>query len=99
MKRRRHAAAIRSALAELNPEALTADGLEAALVGHTLDRFRPALAVYDVDRCVATLAAAHGSDHETALEFLEFNTFGAWAGPGTPLFVRSFGCHPWSLKS
>jgi hypothetical protein len=91
MPRPKHAAAIREALAELNPDALTADGLEAALVGHTLDRFRPALAVYSVDACVATVARRHRSSEAEALEFLEFNTFGAWAGPGTPLFVRLFG--------
>jgi hypothetical protein len=28
-----------------------------------------------------------GMDYDEAMEFLEFNTLGAWAGEGTPLFL------------
>jgi len=28
-----------------------------------------------------------GMDEDEAREFLDFNTFGAWMGPGTPLFM------------
>lgn len=76
-------------LAELNPAALTADGLELGLLGYTLPYFRDSLAVYDVDRCLAILQERDGMSAEGAAEFFEFNTAGAWAGNGTPLYVRT----------
>lgn len=42
---------------------------------------------YDRDLCVQALAAENEWDEETALEFFEYNTIGAWAGEGTPVFI------------
>jgi hypothetical protein len=77
-------------LAELNGDALLADGLEPALVGYTVNDHHPNVAVYDYDKCVQTLVDRDGMTHEEADEFLSFNTLGAYVGENGPLFVRFF---------
>jgi hypothetical protein len=78
-------------LAELNPDALLADGLEPAFLGHTLNHHRPHVAVYDYDKCVQVLVERDGMTEEEADEFLSFNTLGAWVGENGPLFVKIKG--------
>jgi hypothetical protein len=75
-------------LAEINPDALLADGLEAALVGYTVNHHHPAVAVYDIGKCVDVLVERDGMTAEEADEFLSFNTLGAYVGENGPLFVR-----------
>jgi hypothetical protein len=75
-------------LAELNPDALLADGLEAGLVGYTMNHHHAVVAVYDYDKCVQALVDRDGMTHEGADEFLDFNTLGAYVGENGPLFVR-----------
>jgi hypothetical protein len=43
--------------------------------------------VYDRARVVQAMAEDNGWDEDEASEFCEFNTFGAYVGPGTPLFL------------
>lgn len=74
-------------LRELNPDALLADGLEAALVGYTLNHHHAHVAVYDYDKCVEVLVSRDGMTHEDADEFLQFNTLGAFVGEHGPLYV------------
>jgi hypothetical protein len=50
------------------------------------DREGQCFLVYDRDLVIAQ-AVHEGMDYETAVEWHEFNTFGAYAGPGTPVFV------------
>ena len=45
--------------------------------------------VYDSDRMIEELIEQGMSDYEEASEYLAFNTWGAWVGPGTPYFVIS----------
>ena len=75
-------------LAELNPDALLADGLEPAFLGYTLNHHRAHVAVYDFDRCVSVLVDRDGMSEEEADEFLSFNTLGAWVGENGPIFVK-----------
>lgn len=75
-------------LAELNPGALLADGLETALVGYTVNHHHPHVAVYDIDKCVDVLVERGGMTHEEADEFLSFNTLGAYVGENGPIYVR-----------
>ena len=75
-------------LAEANPDALLADGLEAALVGYTVNHNHPHVAVYDIDKCVGVLVERDGMTAEEADEFLSFNTLGAYVGENGPLYVR-----------
>jgi hypothetical protein len=74
-------------LAEVNPEALLADGFEDALVGVAERCGQPILAVYDAVQCIEILMKRDGMDYEEAEEFFTFNTLGAWAGDHTPLFL------------
>jgi len=75
-------------LAELNPDALLADGLEAALVGYTVNHHHPTVAVYDIEKCIDVLVERDGMTPEEADEFLSFNTLGAYVGENGPLYVR-----------
>jgi hypothetical protein len=76
------------ALAEANPDALLADGLEAALVGYTVNHHHPHVAVYDIDKCIDVLVERDGMTAEEADEFLSFNTLGAYVGQNGPIYVR-----------
>jgi hypothetical protein len=75
-------------LAEINPGALLADGLEPAIIGFTVNHHHPAVAVYDIQKCIDHLVKRDGMTDEEAEEFLEFNTLGAYVGESGPLFVR-----------
>jgi len=87
-------AEIREQLAELNPDALFADGFDDALIG-VARQFNRHLALYDYQKCVEILASQmdSGTDEderlEMALEHMEFNVVGAWMGENTPLFLLS----------
>lgn len=77
---------IREELAELNPEALTADGFDEALVG-VGRQFNKALAVYSYEACVAVLIG-QGLSEQEAIEHMEFNVVGAYMGEHTPIFLQ-----------
>ena len=84
--------AIQEELSEIEPEALYADGFEAALIGYVtriggLDGAE-ALAVYDYDACVSILMDRDGMSDEEAVEYMDFNVTGAYVGKGTPCFLR-----------
>ena len=81
-------ATILEALGELNPEALMADGLEAACIGYTVNHHHAHVAVYDIDACIDVLVARDGMTSAEADEFLSFNTLGAYVGENGPLFIR-----------
>lgn len=80
---------ISEALAELNSEALLADGFEQALVGYTSNYHHPNVAVYDAKKCIAILVRRDGMSEEEAEEFFSLNTLGAYVGENGPLFVWS----------
>mgnify|MGYP003111639308 FL=1 len=77
---------VRSYLAELNPQALLADGFDRALVGVAGRCGMAALAVYDRDKCIEILME-EGMDWPEAEEYFCFNVEGAYLGEGTPLFA------------
>jgi hypothetical protein len=77
-------------VADINPEALFANGLDDALIGY-VEGWHPngerfTLALYDRERCIELLIA-EGMTYEEAEEHFEFNVSGAYAGPGTPTFA------------
>jgi len=75
-------------LEEMNPDALVADGFESAYVGHTvLGPCGPVRAVYDAYKCIDVLVEDEGMTTVEAMEFLDFNVFGAHMGEHTPIFV------------
>jgi len=73
-------------IAELNPDAIVADGLEPALVGYTENT--PHVAVYDIDKCVRVLVERDGMTEERAEDFLAMNTTCTYVGENGPVFVR-----------
>lgn len=75
-------------LRQANPEALLADGLEAAYIGYTVNHHHAVVAVYDYDKCVELLVWRDEISHEEADEFLQFNTLGAYVGKNGPLFIQ-----------
>jgi hypothetical protein len=74
---------------DVEVEPLIPDGLEDAVIGKTMaSPGRPdEVYVLDYDKCIKILMDRDGMTHEDADEFLQFNTVGAWVGPGTPIFV------------
>lgn len=64
---------------------LFADGLDEAIIGIDPVSFR---IVYSRSKAVAILA--RDMDEEDAVEYLEHNTFNAWVGERTPIWVEDF---------
>jgi hypothetical protein len=85
--RAKHWSTIRAWIAEANPDALMADGVEDALLGLAERCSQPTLAVYDVATCLEILQRRDGMSYEEAEECFSFNVLGAWLGPNTPLFL------------
>lgn len=75
-------------LVEMNPDALTADGFENAVIGCTVSTPHPHVVVYDVAKCIRILMDRDGMTADEADEYLSFNTLCCFVGPNTPLFVR-----------
>lgn len=75
-------------VAEFNPDAIVADGLEEAAIGYTLNHHSPTVVVYDYDVCVETLVNRDGMTAEEADEYLGFNTLGAYVGPNGPVYIK-----------
>jgi len=63
-------------------DVLLADDLDGAFIGLTSN----GIAVYDRQRCVECMTE-EGMDDEEAIEYLEYNTFNAYVGIKTPLFI------------
>jgi hypothetical protein len=76
---------IKDWLADVNPDALVADGFDDALIGWTAG-FGPTLAVYDRQKCIQSLMA--NMTEEEAEDFFEFNCAGAYVGENGPLFIE-----------
>ena len=67
---------------------LLADGLEAALVGVGRRCGQPDLAVYSIEKAIEVLMQDQGHSREDAVEWLEFNSIGAWVGDATPIWLE-----------
>jgi len=76
-------------LAEIDPQILTADGFEEALVGYAA-QFNKTVAVYDREQCLKILMSRDGMSEEEAEEFFSFNVEGAFMGERTPAFLTFF---------
>lgn len=75
---------IQEQLIEANPDAIFYDGLEVALIG-ICRRFNVTVALYDYEKCIEALMG-DGGTREEVIEYLEYNTLGAWVGENTPAF-------------
>jgi hypothetical protein len=77
-------------LREENPEALMADGFEAAFLGIYRRFSHPPLAAYSYEKCIQVLMERDKMPYEGAVEFFDFNVIGSWMGEGTPVFVQTW---------
>ena len=77
----------RDQIADINAEALLADGFDNALIGYDA---AGACAVYDYDKCMTVLIDRDGMSYEEAHEFMEFNVVSAYVGDFTPIFIHTF---------
>lgn len=85
-------ARLREQIADENPEALFADGLDEALIGPMRRCGQPTLAAYSYRKAVEALMRPgsmfdEGLSYDDAVEWMEFNVVGAWMGPNTPAWV------------
>ena len=78
---------IREEVAELNPKALAADGLDEAITGYGQQFPRQPVLIYDYDKCVE-IFMKDGMSEEDAIEWMEFNVVNAGMGEGTPIFMK-----------
>lgn len=82
-------AEIIASLREHYPDLLLADGFDDAVIGLVDGACREPVVCYDFARCVQILVAG-GMEEDEAIEYLEFNTLGAYVGKETPLFVHDW---------
>lgn len=75
---------ISSAVGDDN-ETLLADCLDDGFLGVTDD----GVAVYSKEKCVRALMKQDGLTDEEAIEYLEYNTFSAYVGEMTPMFINT----------
>lgn len=66
---------------------LLADGLDDAIIGFEPNMWK---VVYSRSKCMNVLIERDNMDEEEALEFLEYNTFNAYFGEKTPIWVDDF---------
>lgn len=75
-------------VSKANPNAIILDGLDEAIIGATINS-NPVF-LYGKESCIAISMRDNDWDYETALEFLEFNTFNTYYGDYSPKFVNEF---------
>tara|TARA_Y100001938_G_scaffold52558_1_gene73541 strand:+ start:28 stop:282 length:255 start_codon:yes stop_codon:yes gene_type:complete len=76
---------VREEVAEVNFEALFADGFDDAVIG--VDTY--GRVVYDYDKCVDILMEEDDDlEYIDAIEHMDYNVTGAYVGEFTPLFIR-----------
>jgi hypothetical protein len=73
-------------LAEANPDAITFDDLDEALVGIGRQWGSPPLAIYSADRIIEALVNA-GASYEDAMDHYGHNIECLYAGPHTPIIL------------
>ena len=73
---------------EYNPNFLTADGFDEAIIG-IVDGFdQNPVILYDQDKCIDILAK--DMPREEAVEYFNFNVMGSYVGKNTPKFAVLF---------
>ena len=83
---------VREHVAEVDENALLADGFDSCIIGVTdswSGAARPTRVVYSVNKIIDQLVTQDGCTYEEAEEHFEFNVAGAYVGEHTPVFVRA----------
>ena len=79
---------IREELSECHgDELLFADGYDDAIIGVAIG-FDSQRVVYDVQKMIDICVEQSGEPYASAVEWLEYNTFAAYMGENTPIYVE-----------
>ena len=65
---------------------LFADGFDSAIIGCSIG-FDSGRVIYDITQMMEILVQEESCTEQEAWEFLEFNTFGAYVGDKTPIYM------------
>ena len=74
-------------IAEINPEAMMADGFDNAILGMCIQFGDEPIVAYDYEKCINILMERDGMNRTDAIDFMEFNVIGAYVGLNTPVFI------------
>jgi|TARA_B100001094_G_scaffold270120_1_gene274788 hypothetical protein len=74
-------------IAEINPDAMLADGFDDAILGMCIQFGGEPLVAYDYEKCVVLLMEKDGLTRTEAIDFMEFNVIGSYVGLNTPVFI------------
>jgi len=74
-------------IAELNPEAMMADGFDDAIMGMCIQFGAEPLVAYNYEKCLEILIERDRITRTEAIDFMEFNVMGAYVGLNTPVFI------------
>ena len=83
-------------LADANPDAVIFDGpgpqdfFDCCIVGYASRINFPPVLVYDEEKMITRMMFGERLSYEDAVDYLSFNTFGAWLGVGTPMILRAY---------
>ena len=75
-------------IANLNPEAMMADGFDEAVIGMCVQFGCDPLVAYDYDTCIDILMERDKMTRIEAIDYIEFNVLGAYVGLNTPVFIK-----------
>ena len=73
----------RDKIAEVNPEAILWDDLDAAIIGIDVDN----IAVYDIHKMELEIMRLHECTFEEAVDWVEYNILTAYVGEWTPKHI------------
>ncbi len=90
-------------IAEINPDALTCDGFDDAIIGMAERINLGPVVAYDVEKMIQILMkdmeveeeeleegeTIENKKYEMAYEYFEYNIIGAWMGEFTPVFITT----------
>ena len=81
----------RNELAEqFGSDLMFAVNFDNSIIGVSMGISCGAKVVYDAGKMAETLVVSEGMTHDEAWEYLEFNTFNAYVGDNTPIFVSTY---------
>ena len=74
-------------IADINPEAMMADGFDDAILGMCIQFGAEPIVAYDYEKCLNILMERDDLTRTDAIDFMEFNVIGSYVGLHTPVFI------------
>jgi len=74
-------------IAEINPEAMLADGFDDAIMGMCIQFGAEPIVAYDYEKCLGILMDRDKIGRTDAIDFMDFNVIGSYVGLHTPVFI------------